>query len=79
MLKEDANNKVIEINSKREKMFCPIIKNLCRIDCTCYAMAEIQVIKNKTFTKTPDTPDQYEVIGGYCDCYLLTGITEVLD
>lgn len=79
MTKEEANNKVIEINSKREKMFCPVIKSMCRIDCACYVIAEVQIIKNKMAIKQLNQPENYEIVGGFCDCYLLVGVMDVIE
>ncbi len=79
MTKDEANSKVIEINNERKNKFCPIIKSLCRIDCACWIMAEVQMIKNKMAIKQLNQSENYDIVGGYCDCYLLTGITEVFE
>ena len=79
MTKEEVNSKVIEINGMREYKFCPIIKSMCRIDCTCWIMAEVQIIKNKMIIKQPNQPENCEIIGGFCDCYLLVGTMDVIE
>lgn len=63
MNKEECEKKIKEWKAKRVKMFCPMIKDRCQLDCVSMNMMVI----DDTFTS------EFITLGGYCTCYALTG------
>lgn len=62
---DEVQAEVDEINSGKNARFCPIIKDICRRDCTCWNDYRIEVDKvNGTFSRK----------GGGCDNPMLTGV-----
>lgn len=74
MTLDETQKKADEINRSRVEKYCPIIKEMCRTDCTCYIMADKQVIKRAI--NAPNRELDYELIGGFCECFQLTGPME---
>ena len=67
MLENEANEKALSIDENRKNVFCPKINDFCRIDCECYAKAEVY---NFSVTKLNTS---YEVIYGHCTNFSLKG------
>jgi len=56
---EDAQKK----NEERSKMFCPLSRAMCRVDCVCYIKATVHAVQSANPYST----------GGYCTAYTLNG------
>ena len=67
----ELSKQAVLVNQGRVKIFCPLIKSNCRIDCECYVR---MYVKNMTFVKSEidDYTGPYTT-GGYCTCYQLKG------
>lgn len=65
MKKEEAEKK-LESHENKPLGFCPIIKSECRMDCTAYANAYIQINYGGVYTFYEES----------CSSPLITGVTE---
>lgn len=66
MKEEEAKKEAQERVERRAKVFCPLIKSMCRTDCESYPMPEVfnWDIMQKNI-------DSYTVRGGFCSASCL--------
>lgn len=65
MNKQEASQKVDDWKEERVKVFCPLIKNYCRLDCESLSIIRaVSILDSK-----PD--GDWMTLGGYCECRLL--------
>ena len=63
MNREECKQKIEKWKNKRLRTYCPLKNGMCRLDCECINMMNINESYAPEFTTT----------GGYCTCYMLNG------
>lgn len=58
---------------KTPKEFCPLIKDICRIDCLCYVEAYVAVNVAVNATVSYAESLKYHINRGYCNNEMFTG------
>jgi len=64
---DEAKSKLSDEHMK--KVFCPLTKDMCRIDCVCYVPSFVYPIKLNNVTK-------YAIEQGYCSNAMFIGPEE---
>lgn len=80
MNEQEASKKAKNILSSRTNVFCPLIKEMCHVDCECYNMPEVYNWdeEGRVYNGVTEIADinAFDVRGGYCTCYALKGASE---